>query len=199
MVRKTRKMKPHKRMMKKTRGRQSRYIKKKNTKSRTMNKRTIRSGRVGTRGMHRRMRRSVHHGMRRHRMRGGMSDIKAQNTILGKKIPYLPPGGPYKPGQVNGLGSGYYYGYNTNPYLPDPHPYWQGYGGGLMDLVPQDLRNLGRNISTSVQNFGRTWKGEPHVQSPNVMKQPIGDYKANIEKTSDIPKIYKENVKSISE
>lgn len=209
-MRKTRKMrmKSHKRIMnqkkrtrKTLRGRQSRHLKNtkntKNTKPRRMNKRTIRRG---SRRMHRGMRRGVHRGMRHHRMRGGMADIKSQNTILGKNIPYLPPGGPYKVGSdMNGLDGGYYYGYNKNPYLPDPHPYWQGYGGGLMDLVPQDLRNLGRNISTTVQNFGRTWKGEPHVQSPSVMKQPIGEYEANIENTSDIPKIYKENVKLASQ
>lgn len=157
---------------------------------------TRRGGRYGKiRGM-RRMRRTRN---RRNRlMRGGMADIKAQNTILGKKIPYLPPGGPYKPGQTNGLGSGYYYEYNTNPYLPDPHPYWQGYGGGLMDLVPQDLRNFGRNVSTKIQNFGKTWQGEPPVESPNVMDQPIGKYKAKIENVSDIPKIYNKNVKNVS-
>ena len=170
----------------------------KNNKARRTNKTHRRSGRYGRMRRRDRLMRRISNRTRKQRrrmMRGGMADIKAQNTILGKKIPYLPPDGPV---QVNGLSSGYYYGYNTNPYLPDPHPYWQGYGGGLMDLVPQDLRNFGRNISTKIQNFGKTWQGEPHVESPSVMDQPIGKYKAKIENISDIPKIYNKNVKNVS-
>ncbi len=73
--------------------------------------------RRGKRKTRRRRRRSSRLSRRtrrpsRRRQRGGMLQLSPVA---------LPPGGPYVQGATdNGLGKGYYYKNNINPYLPDP-------------------------------------------------------------------------------
>ena len=66
---------------------------------------------------HRRRRRR-----RKHSRRGGgpFSSSLTKNATSLALPPFEPPGGMYKPGGVNGLDGGYYYGVNVDPSLPDP-------------------------------------------------------------------------------
>ena len=62
---------------------------------------------------------SKRRGSRRRRHRGG------HHSLVSTAAPYTPaafapPGGIYKPGSVNGLDGGYYYGVNVDQSLPDP-------------------------------------------------------------------------------
>ena len=64
-------------------------------------------------------RKSKRRGSRRRRHRGG------HHSLVSTAAPYTPaafapPGGIYKPGSVNGLDGGYYYGVNVDQSIPDP-------------------------------------------------------------------------------
>jgi hypothetical protein len=86
--------------------------------------------------------------------------------VVGKPAMYSPE-----------TGRGSYYGYNTNPSLPDPVPsndyFEKGMIGGSM--LPRDLVDLGRNAMHSIQTLysGLTTQHVP--SSPSVMEQPIGE------------------------
>jgi hypothetical protein len=86
--------------------------------------------------------------------------------VVGKQAMYTPE-----------TGSGSYYGYNTNPSLPDPvasNDYFKrGMIGG--SLLPRDLVDLGRNTMHSIQKFYGTLTTQPVPASPSVMEQPIGE------------------------
>ena len=84
-------------------------------------------------------RRRKHRSRRRLRRRGGGVRRGQRGGACGcpKVIdpsplpvpPYLPPGGMYNPGGINGLTGGYYYGVNTSHALPDPVSF-TNLGGG---------------------------------------------------------------------
>ena len=86
--------------------------------------------------------------------------------VVGKPAMYSPE-----------TGSGSYYGYNTNPSLPDPvasNDYFKrGMIGG--SILPRDLVDLGRNTMHSIQKFYGTLSTQPIPASPGVMDQPIGE------------------------
>ena len=74
-----------------------------------------------------RTRKNSKHRRRRRRRRkrscrggGPFSSSLTKNATSLALPPFEPPGGMYKPGGVNGLDGGYYYGVNVNPSLPDP-------------------------------------------------------------------------------
>ena len=58
------------------------------------------------------------HGGRRFHRGGGHPLAATAGTF--PALPFAPPGGMYKPGAVNGLDGGYYYGVNVDQSLPDP-------------------------------------------------------------------------------
>jgi hypothetical protein len=58
------------------------------------------------------------HGGRRSHRGGGHPLAATAGTF--PALPFAPPGGMYKPGAVNGLDGGYYYGVNVDQSLPDP-------------------------------------------------------------------------------
>uniref|UniRef100_A0A6C0BUA1 Uncharacterized protein n=1 Tax=viral metagenome TaxID=1070528 RepID=A0A6C0BUA1_9ZZZZ len=96
--------------------------------------------------------------------------IREVIPVVGKPAMYLPE-----------TGAGSYYGYNTNPSLPDPvasNDYFRkGMIGG--SILPRDLVDLGRNTMNSIQRFYGTLTSQPVSESPNVMDQPIGE-KTNV-------------------
>ncbi|MDA9629923.1 hypothetical protein N9S60_00040 [bacterium] len=93
----------------------------------------------------------------------------------------FPKGGPWSPGSSsNGLGKGYYYKNNTNPYLPNPEFNGKSFnqkGGGFFDLAKNvpggtDLYDAwwkGKNV---LKNTYQTWKGGKPFVSPNPAVQP---------------------------
>ncbi len=102
--------------------------------------------------------------------------------VVGKPAMYSPE-----------TGSGSYYGYNTNPSLPDPvasNDYFKrGMIGG--SILPRDLVDLGRNTMHSIQKFYGTLTTQSIPASPDVMDQPIGEkHDAGMAETSvDLEKI----------
>jgi len=131
---------------------------------------------------------------RRYKHRGGgvlkpaempsaYGEIREVIPVVGSKAMYSPE-----------TGSGQYYGYNKNPYLPDQVPsndYFQKgmIGGGIL---PRDLVDAGRSLAHSVGSFYNRLTTQPIAASPNVMEQPIGE-KTNVimpETTTDLEKIY---------
>ena len=56
---------------------------------------------------------------RRRQQKGGHVPLVSDASVY-PPPPFEPPGGMYKPGGVNGLKGGYYYGVNVNQGLPDP-------------------------------------------------------------------------------
>ncbi len=92
--------------------------------------------------------------------------IREVIPVVGKPAMYSPE-----------TGSGSYYGYNTNPSLPDPvasNDYFKrGMIGG--SILPRDLVDLGRNTMHSIQKFYGTLSTQPIPASPDVMDQPIGE------------------------
>ena len=99
-------------------------------------------------------------------MTDGYGEIRNVIPVVGNKAMYSPE-----------TGSGSYYGYNTNPSLPDPlasNDYFKkGMIGG--SLLPRDLVDLGRNTMHSIQKFYGTLMTQPIPASPSVMEQPIGE------------------------
>lgn len=60
---------------------------------------------------------------RRRRQGGGAAPLHPASFNSSNSLPlppFEPPGGMYKPGGVNGLDGGYYYGVNVDQSLPDP-------------------------------------------------------------------------------
>jgi len=86
--------------------------------------------------------------------------------VVGKPAMYSPE-----------TGSGSYYGYNTNPSLPDPVPSNDYFKKGMIggSILPRDLVDLGRNAMHSMKGFYNTLTTQPVSESPNVMDQPIGE------------------------
>jgi len=99
----------------------------------------------------------------------------------------FPPGGPYvQGGTTNGLGKGYYYKNNTNPYLPDPRNLNSGMGnkivqkgGGyfFLENIPgaTDVRDVVWKVGNGVKNTYQTWIGGKAYPSPSPAVQPIGE------------------------
>uniref|UniRef100_A0A6C0KJ06 Uncharacterized protein n=1 Tax=viral metagenome TaxID=1070528 RepID=A0A6C0KJ06_9ZZZZ len=90
-------------------------------------------------------------------------------------VPFVPPGGMYIPGGINGLDSGYYYGKLCNPILPDPvvannYQYKVQKGG---NVLPRGLVDLGRNVEYKLKTLYDNYMGEKPSASPDVMNQPI--------------------------
>lgn len=112
----------------------------------------------------------------RKRQRGGSKVLNPSNY----PNPF-PKGGPWSPGSSsNGLGKGYYYKNNTNPYLPNPEFNGKSFnqkGGGFFDLAKNvpggtDLYDAwwkGKNV---LKNTYQTWKGGKPFVSPNPAVQP---------------------------
>jgi hypothetical protein len=102
-------------------------------------------------------------------------------------IPVVGAKGMYTPDTA----SGSYYGYNTNPSLPDPVPSNDRYQRGG-SLLPRDLVDLGRNTIHSIQKFYGGLTTQPVPASPSVMEQPIGEKSEVImpETSVDLEKIY---------
>lgn len=116
-------------------------------------------------------------------MPSAYGEIREVIPVVGNKAMYSPE-----------TGSGSYYGYNTNPSLPDPvasNDYFRkGMIGG--SLLPRDLVDLGRNTMHSIQKFYGTLTTQPVPASPSVMEQPIGEKTKVIspETSMDLEKIY---------
>jgi hypothetical protein len=89
---------------------------------------------------------------------------------------------------------GTYYGYLTQPSLPDPvasNDYFKrGMIGG--SLIPRDLVDLGRNAIYSMQKLYGGITTQTIPASPSVMEQPIGEKKEMVltESSVDLEKIY---------
>ena len=105
-------------------------------------------------------------GSRPAEMPAAYGPIREIIPVVGNKAMYSPE-----------TGSGSYYGYNTDPSLPDPvasNDYFKrGMIGG--SILPRDLVDLGRNTMHSIQKFYGTLSTQPVPASPNVMDQPIGE------------------------
>lgn len=115
-----------------------------------------------------------HYGKRRtHKnKRGGNGGCRGQSL---PPVPFVPPGGMYIPGKINGLDSGYYYGKLCNPILPDPvvannYQYKVQKGG---KVIPRGLVDLGRNVEYKLKTLYDNYMGKKPSASPDVMKQPI--------------------------
>ena len=82
--------------------------------------------RKAVRKVARRRRNRSHNSRRtRRRQRGG--------ALMRLSPSAYPPGGPYvQGGTTNGLGRGYFYKNNTNPYLPDPRNLNSGMGNKIV-------------------------------------------------------------------
>ncbi len=108
--------------------------------------------------------------------------IREVIPVVGKPAMYSPE-----------TASGSYYGYNTNPSLPDPvasNDYFKrGMIGG--SILPRDLVDLGRNTMHSIQKFYGTLSTQPVSASPDVMDQPIGENRDTVmpESSVDLEKI----------
>jgi len=116
----------------------------------------------------------------------------------------LPPGGPYVQGATNnGLGKGYYYKNNINPYLPDPAYNNSGIpqkggkrrkkskrrkkqrrkkrrpqkgGFFIMENLPggTDIQQAWWQVGNHLSNTYQAWKGGKPYISPSPSVQPIG-------------------------
>jgi hypothetical protein len=128
-------------------------------------------------------RRFKHKGGRPAEMAEAYAPIREVIPVVGAKGMYTPD-----------TASGSYYGYNTNPSLPDPvasNDHFQRGGS----LLPRDLVDLGRNTMHSIQKFYDGLTTQPVPASPNVMEQPIGEKNevVMLETSVDLEKILKEN------
>lgn len=105
--------------------------------------------------------------------RGGGRSSPAAYGPIREIIPVVGKPAMYSPE----TGSGSYYGYNTDPSLPDPvasNDYFKrGMIGG--SILPRDLVDLGRNTMHSIQKFYGTLSTQSIPASPDVMDQPIGE------------------------
>lgn len=129
---------------------------------------------------------------RRFKHRGGGSRPAEMTDAYGpvrEVIPVVGAKGMY----TTDTAAGSYYGYNTNPSLPDPVPsndyFKKGMIGGSM--LPRDLVDLGRNTMHSIQKFYGTLTTQPVPDSPSVMEQPIGEKQSVVmpETSVDLEKI----------
>jgi len=121
-----------------------------------------------------------HRGGRPAEMSDAYAPIREVIPVVGAKGMYTPD-----------TASGSYYGYNTNPSLPDPVPSNDRYQRGG-SLLPRDLVDLGRNTIHSIQKFYGGLTTQPVPASPSVMEQPIGEKSEVImpETSVDLEKIY---------
>jgi len=99
----------------------------------------------------------------------------------------FPPGGPQtQGGTTNGLGKGFYYKNNTNPYLPDPlnlnngvknRIVQRGGRGFALENIPgaTDLQQTYWQLGNGVKNAYQSWIGGKHYPSPSPSVQPIGN------------------------
>lgn len=94
-------------------------------------------------------------------MQSAYGEIREVIPVVGSKAMYSPD-----------TGIGEYYGYNTNPSLPDPAISSDIQQGG--GLIPRDLVDVGRSLTHSVSSFYNKLTTQPISASPNVMEQPIG-------------------------
>ena len=138
-------------------------------------------GRTRHRNRHRRRRTRRRRQRRRHHQRGGRVALSPAA---------FPPGGPYRiGGSTNGLGGGYYYKNNPNPYLPDPINVNTGVGrprvgksrvqrggGFLAENIPggTDLQQAWWQLENGVKNAYQTWVGGKQYMSPSPSIQPLG-------------------------
>ena len=113
------------------------------------------------------------------RQRGGSKMLNSSNYPNP-----LPKGGPWSPGSdSNGLGKGYYYKNNTDPFLPNPQYNGKSFnmkGGGFFDLAKNlpggtDLYDAYWKGSNVVKNTYQTWKGGKQYVDPNPSVQPSLD------------------------
>lgn len=142
------------------------------------------------------IRRNKTHKRRRHNIRS--NKMKGGNNTL-KPVPFVPPGGGYKVGNTNGLGSGYYYNL-AQPEIHAPNGtaktsndinvngkplsggrrqrknkskklYKRMRGGGI---IPNDIVYLYRSAGSSLGNLYKGLMGQeikPNT-NPNPMYQP---------------------------
>jgi hypothetical protein len=145
---------------------------------------------------------------RRRRQRGGMLQLSPVA---------LPPGGPYVQGATdNGLGKGYYYKNNINPYLPDPAYNNSGIpqkggkrrkkskhrkkkraqkgGFFIMENLPggTDIQQAWWQVGNHLSNTYQAWKGGKPYISPSPSVQPIGQAQETVPVVpeANIPQIY---------
>ena len=145
---------------------------------------------------------------RRRRQRGGMLQLSPCA---------LPPGGPYVQGATNnGLGKGYYYKNNINPYLPDPAYNNSGIpqkggkrrkkskrrkkrrpqkgGFFIMENLPggTDIQQAWWQVGNHLSNTYQAWKGGKPYISPSPSVQPIGQPQETVPVVpeANIPQIY---------
>ena len=142
-------------------------------------KRKTRGKKKARRGGRRRRNRRHNRRRTRRRQRGG--------ALMPLSPSAFPPGGPYvQGGATNGLGKGYYYKNNTNPYLPDPRNLNNGMGnkivqkgGGyfFLENIPgaTDIRDVVWKAGNAAKNTYQTWIGGKAYPSPSPSVQPIGE------------------------
>ena len=179
----------------------------------THRRRRKRGGKRKTRGKTRRSARLSRHRRRpsrrrRRHQRGGMLQLSPCA---------LPPGGPYVQGATdNGLGKGYYYKNNINPYLPDPAYNNSGIpqkggkrrkkskrgkkqraqkgGFFIMENLPggTDIQQAWWQVGNHLSNTYQAWKGGKPYMSPSPSVQPIGEPKETVPVVpeANIPQIY---------
>jgi len=122
--------------------------------------------------------------LKRNTQKGGLSSLSFSNfhskNMFNQTVPFVPPGGPYKVGSsTNGLDGGFYYKLSKDLHQPNgvietsnkmnyPHQ-----KGGL-NIVPQEIVNLGRNAVYGLQNVYAGYEGQqlPASDNPNTMYQP---------------------------
>ena len=159
-----------------SRGKKNTHRKKKGTRSRKKSRRGRRRNKRRTRTRTRK--RTRKRTRQRRRQRGGMMQLSPSA---------FPPGGPHTPGgTTNGLGKGFYYKNNTNPYLPDPlnlnngvknRVVQRGGRGFALENIPgaTDLQQTYWQLGNGVKNAYQSWIGGKHYPSPSPSVQPIGN------------------------
>lgn len=134
---------------------------------------------------------------------GGVAHKLVQESF-NDNVPYLPPGGVYKPGSdQNGLGGGYYYKLSNdihgtrNFYEPNNKMNYSGQKGG--GILPQDIVDLGRNIIYGGKSVYSGLVGEnlSISSNPNVTKQNLQMTDKNVMPTN-FNKIFKQSSDIVS-
>ena len=133
------------------------------------------------------------------RQKGGSCGCQHGGSSGLKPVPFVPPGGMYRPGHINGLTGGYYYGDGSSrngpgAIMPEsstvlPLPRQKG-GSFIQDIMPQDLLNLGRNIEFGFKHIYNNFSGQqtPLSDNPNSTSQGLENkrYIPNVPSMPDI-------------
>lgn len=109
----------------------------------------------------------------------------------------IPKGGPWDPNSIsNGLGKGYFYKNNTNPYLPNPQNTQVGGGSySLAENIPGGIDVLDTYWGgvNGAKNLYQSWIGGTPYPSPNPIVQPIDKPSITLQPSHDISSITKQS------